>query len=192
MYVEKETGTERTYAVEKVIDDIPGGGTIVKEDFPSTTTVLKEGAVVGEDEDGKYHLVKTAKAHADSATNDIQIKKEHDFNVGDFVTDAGLTLKAYAIVSIDTSNEDYDVIDVGTALGSVTENMILVQAAAEAAVAGEGAFKYTPEGVTTCSVDLTVDNQGCGIAVRARVREEIIPYFIDANVKALLPFVQFV
>jgi hypothetical protein len=41
-------------------------------------------------------------------------------------------------------------------------------------------------------VDLTVDNTGCGLVVRGRVRESLIPYPIDTAIKALLPLIRFV
>jgi len=193
MYVKTSTDTERSYAVELVLEDIPGGGTIDPADFPSTSTSLLEGALVGKDSSGLYHLVKTAEVHADVAVDatSIQVKKGHEFKVGDFVTDTGKTLAAEAITAIDTSNEAYDALTINAAIGALSDGDLIVLANAQAA-AGSAAFKYTPVAVTRNSVDLTNDNLGSGLVNRGRVREALMPYKVDTALKALLPLINFV
>ena len=195
MYVESSNDTERPLMLEKVLEDIPGGGTIEKDDFKAATSEMKEGAILGIDSNKLYHPVKTAKlyeAATDSATA-YKVDKNHEFKVGDFIMDAAKTSKAYAITVIDTSNADYDTLTVGTSLGvALADNTVMVQANAEAATAATGVFKYTPEGIAMNSVDLTKTNLGCGILVRGTVIESLLPYPVDSNIKSLLPLIRFV
>jgi hypothetical protein len=67
---------------------------------------------------------------------------------------------------------------------------VLIQAATGTARAL--GFLYTPVAIATNPVDLTNDNNGCGLMVRGRVRTENLPYFVDTTIKALLPLVRFV
>ena len=50
---------------------------------------------------------------------------------------------------------------------------------------------YSPVGIALNAVDLTLDNKGCGILVRGTVNESLLPYYVDSNIKALLPLVNF-
>lgn len=196
MYVITSTDTERPLAIQTVLEDIPGGGSVVAADFLSTTLEMKEGAVLGKDSAGKYHLVKTAKIHenAGNTATDYKVKKGHEFKVGDVIMNGAATTKAYAITEIDTTtSEDYDTITVGTSLGvAVVAGEVLVQATAEAATAATGTYKYEPAGIALNTVDLTNSNTGCGILVRGTVVESLLAYFVDAGVKAKLPLVRFV
>jgi len=196
MYVKKESDTERTLAVENVLEDIPGGGTIDPDDFQSDTTMMGEGAIVGKDSNGIYHLVKSAALYEDEADSetDYKVLKGHEFKVGDFIMYSGITgSKAYAITEIDTeTSEDYDILTVGTTLGlAMNEGDCLVEATEEATVAGTGTYKYTPAGIALNSVDLENDNQGCGIMIRGTVNESLLPYPVDTPLKALLPLIIF-
>ena len=47
MQVQSKTGTERNLAVEFILEDIAGGGVIEKDDFPTSSTGMKEGTLVG-------------------------------------------------------------------------------------------------------------------------------------------------
>lgn len=181
--------------LEKVIEDIPGGGTIEKDDFKSTTTVMKEGAVLGVDSNKLYHPVKTAELYEEAAVDAVayKVKKNHEFKVGEFFMDAGKTSKAYAITAITTTETDYDTITVGTTLGKVLAvGTVMIEAAAQATSLGGGSYKYNPAGIALNSVDLTKTNLGCGILVRGTVVESLLPYPVDSSIKALLPLIRFV
>ena len=196
MYVKKETDTERSLAVELVLEDIPGGGTVDPDDVQTATETLLEGSILGEDSNGLFHLVKTAELYENEADIETAYKvlKNHEFVVGDFIVYSGITgSAAEAITEIDTTtSEDYDILTVGTTLGlALLAGDCLVQATAQAA-SGDGVYKYTPAGVSRNSVDLTNDNLGCGIVNRGRVRVSQMPYPVDAAVKALLPLINFV
>jgi len=188
-YVKSESYTERSLCVEKILEDIPGGLTVAQADFQSDTEEMLEGALIGVDANGLGHIFKTAELYEDEtdAETDYKVLKDHEFVVGDFITDSGLDGAAYAITEIDTSNNDYDVLTVGTTLGhAMSEGECLVQATAEAA-AGSAALKYTLKGIAMDQVDLTDDNDnlGCGVLVRGTVNESLMPYPVDDNIKAM-------
>ncbi len=308
MYVTSKTGTERTYAVENVLEDIPGGGTIAQADFPSASETLKEGALLGKDSNGLFHLVKSAIIAAGGDATNPRISKNHEFKVGDIISDGIVSLE---ISAINTTNASYDVLtfdsgtltvyaedtvlfeasatdttgsgqvaeatvedtsgdelkatvpvsanpeefngvtlkieqaaddnlavayDVGVLTISLADttpannNVAAIQAAVQAlgtvegldfssmtftgtdwddnqtgatlttatndfsggVSVGEKTPKYTPDGVSMNSVDLTKDNMGCGIMVRGTVRESICPYPLSSALKAYLPLVRFV
>jgi len=195
MYVAKETGTERSLCIEAVLEDIPGGGVIEPDDFKSGTTELSEGALVGVDSNGLYHLVKTAELYEDEANDETGYKvlKGHEFKVGDVIMASVITgSAAIAITAITTTEDDYDTITVGTTLGLVmSDGDVLAQATATAA-SGNGVLKYTPAGITLNSVDLSKANKGAGIMVRGTVNESLLAFPVDATLKAHLPLIRFI
>lgn len=196
MYVAKETGTERSLCIETVLEDIPGGGVIEPDDFPSTATEMDEGALVGVDANGIYHLVKTAELYEDETNTETEYKvlKGHEFVVGDVIMASVIEgSAAIAITAIDKdTSDDYDVITVGTTLGlAMSDGDILAQASATAS-SGNGALKYTPVGITLQSVDLSKANQGAGIMVRGTVNQSLLAYPVDSTLKAHLPLIRFI
>lgn len=58
--------------------------------------------------------------------------------------------------------------------------------------ADESAYKYTPEAITMNKVDTTVANQTSGLLARGSVRESVMPYPIDADLKGAIPHIRFV
>lgn len=308
MYVATETGTERSICIEQVLEDLPGGGIIDPDDFKSDTTEMEEGAIVGADSNGIYHLVKTAKIKTGGTTSAPRIELDHELKSGDILSDGVVCLEIDTITegttydtlsfdsgslsvyaagtilyvvdeSVDTTGSgnsaeatvqdksgDYlkveipawagankannlnvtieqaadDNLAVAFASGALTisladttpanNTVALIQAAiralgeidgidfAEAVCTGTGwdageqvggvlttatdAFDlgldnvrpdpyYTPAGIAMQGVDLSVDNKGCGIMIRGTVNESLMPFYVDSDLKALLPFINF-
>ena len=189
-------GTERNQAVELVLEDIAGGGVIEKDDFPTSSTGMKEGALVSKGSDGIYHVVKTAMLANAIATNDTHmvVYNNHEFKVGDFIGNtvalaAGAAVASgVAITAIAASGAGKDVITATWPGPALAASGLLI------AVSGLGRspFKYTPEAIATNPVDLSNQNNGCGMMVRGRVRQNLMPYHVDTALKALLPLVRFV
>lgn len=195
MYVAKETGTERSLCIELVLEDIPGGGTIEPDDFKTDTTELDEGALVGKDSNGIYHLVKTAELYEDeiNTETDYKVLKSHEFKVGDVIVASVITgSAAIAITAITTTETDYDTITVGTTLGLAMSDGDVLAQATETAASGAGALKYTPVGITLNSVDLSKANKGAGILVRGTVNQSLLAFPVDATLKAHLPLIRFI
>jgi hypothetical protein len=192
MQTTSSTDTERNLAVELILEDIPGGGVVEKDDFKTTSTEMKEGALVGIDANGIYHITKTATAYASAASGatSVLVEQGHEFVAGDFVTETGNTATARAISTITASGAYYDTFALaGALLVAVSDGDVLIQAAASGSAAG---FLYSPVAIATNPVDLTADNTGCGLLVRGRVRESLLPYPVNSTIKALLPLIRFV
>lgn len=110
-----------------MLEDVVGGGTIARADL---RTAIFDGmpldelppyCVVGRDENGGWHVVKTAlvteAVAADAKT--IKVAKNHLFAVGDFVTvGGGLKAAADKVTAIDKSNAAYDIITLAATVGA--------------------------------------------------------------------------
>jgi hypothetical protein len=194
MYVSSSSDTERTLAVELVLEDIPGGGVVEKDDFKTASTEMKEGALLGVDANGIYHLTKTAKVYEDTASGGTTIKvyQDHEFKAADVLGNTAKTMTTRDISSIAASGTDYDTItlDDTNTLALIAGDILIEVETPD--LTTTASFKYSPVAVATNPVDLSADNTGCGLLVRGRVRESLLPYYVDSTLKALLPLVRFV
>jgi hypothetical protein len=303
MYIKKETDTERSLAIELVLEDIPGGGIVDPDDFKSTTTTMLEGALLGV-ASGIYRLFKTAKIKSGGSASAPRIELAHELKVGDIVSDGHVALEIasittgstydtlafssgalsisaagtilYQVENADTTGGGYkaaatvegasghylevaipafdtpqrangikilltqngsDNLAVSYAVGILTialanttasKNTAALIQAAIAALATDDAFNwsnvvctgtswsetggtittpsdymkggvnhtritplYSPVAIALNSVDLTLDNKGCGLLKRGTVNESLLPYYVDSNIKALLPLINF-
>lgn len=187
MYRKKETEFQYAPGIESILEDVTGGGTIARADVKAVVDELPPLVVVGKDANGLYHVVKTAKmqAAAGATATDYPVLKGHLFVVGDVVTPSGLAKVAATIIAIDKTNADKDTITVDATLTAAAKDSILVLANA-AAAAGSAAYKYTPEAITMNKVNTTVANQQSGLLANGTVIESVMPYPIDATIKAKL------
>ena len=61
MFRKKETEFQYAPGIEKIIEDIQGGGTIARAELKGIIDELPPLVIVGKDSNGLYHVVKTAK-----------------------------------------------------------------------------------------------------------------------------------
>ena len=194
MQIVSSTDTERNLAVELILEDIPGGGVVEKDDFKTTSTGMQEGALLGVASDGIYHLTKTAKVYTDFASSGttIDVFQGHELKIGDIITNTAKTFTARHITNIVASGTTCDILTIGASGNiAIAASGILFEAAASG-VSTTATYKYSPVAIATNPVDLSVDNTGCGLLVRGRVRESLLPYPVDTAIKALLPLIRFV
>ena len=189
MYLKKEKEFQYPPGIEKIIEDVIGGGTIDRSDFAGVAfggKPLQELPplvfVVKDNNTGIYKVIKTAKAHAaaTATSKNYQVKKNHLFAVGDFVTvvaaDGKLSGASDAIATIDKSNKDYDIITLAATVGAAVIDAVLISAKAKAD-AGSATLPYDGEVVLTMNkVDLTVANQRSGLLVRGTVNKSVLPF----------------
>ena len=179
MFRKKQKEFQYAPGIEKIIEDIQGGGTIARAELKGIIDELPPLVMVGKDANGLYHTVKTGRITA-------------VFKVGEAVTVGGaLTGAADVISAIDKTNPGYDTITLAGPIGAaeIGNVLVLVTAKADAKAAK---FKYVPEVITMNKVDVTVANQQSGLLVRGTVNEAVMPYPIDEAMKALLHFIRFV
>lgn len=186
-----KTETGLPLAFDSKIEDVPGGVTVAVTDL--TQSSLAAGTVIGADNNGLYHVVKTFKMQANAADDAVtyRVYKGHNGKVGDIISQKP-GAKAYGISAIDTSNAAYDVLTVPTTLGvALTAGDVIVQANAVAA-GNTSVLKYNPFGLTGTTIDIVAgDNHLVDCVVRGSARLANIPP-ISAELKALLPLIRFV
>lgn len=189
--IDRKQDVRTAHACTHNLADIPNGVTVSAADLVAGG-ILPEGAYIGVDEAGLYHLVKTAKlTEAATATaTTYKVAKGHHFKPGDFIaSDAGA--KAYAITSIDTSSDPtYDTITVGTTLGaSLKAGDALVQAKAEDTKAE---FKYAPKAVLGDSYPVKALSNHLAAAVTIGQFKAALSPAAPAGLRAALPTVNFI
>lgn len=165
--------------------DIPNGVTVKSAELVSGSKLM-EGTAIGKGSDGLYHVEKTAlvvEAVAASGTS-IKIAKGSHFKVGDFVMSA-VNGKAYAITAIDTTNATYDTVTIGTAIGVIAKDAIIMLADGEHASSG-AAFKFAPKALTGDSYDVeALSNHLVSAVTIGQFKESVIPPINDAILGAL-------
>lgn len=202
MFFKKEKEFQYHPAIIKMLEDIVGGGTIARTDLRKAIfdgmplDELPPYCVVGHDENGGWHVVKTAlvtEAAAEAATA-YKVSKNHLFAIGDCVTiGGGLKLIACKITAIDKTNPAHDIITVDSTIGEAAVGNVLV-CTKDKADAGAAELLVDPSEltITMSKVDLTVANQSCGLMVRGTINEGNMPFPVDAGLKALMPLIRFV
>lgn len=202
MFFRKEKEFQYHPAIIKMLEDIVGGGTIARADLVTAIfdnrplDELPPYCIVGRDENGGWHVVKTASVIEAAAEAAIayKVRKSHLFAIGDCVTIGG-DLKSIAckITAIDKTSATHDVITVDSTLGEATVGNVLVGVEAKAdagsAVLPVDVSELT---ITMSKVNLTVANQSCGLMVRGTINEGNMPFPVDAGLKALMPLIRFV
>ena len=202
MYRKREREFQYPPGIEKIIEDVIGGGTIDRRDLQNVQfngkalDELPPLVVVVKDPDtGLYHALKTALVSEDAAaaSTAYKVAKNHLFGVGDFVTVGGaLSGASDKITAIDKSNAEFDTITLEATVGAATKGAVLVQVKDKQA-AKAAKLPYDGELVITMNkVDLTVANQQSGLLVRGTVNESCMPFPVDKDLKALMPFIRFV
>ena len=200
MYRKREREFQYPPGIEKIIEDVIGGGTIDRRDLQNALfngKALDElppiVIVVKDPETGLYHVLKTAMASDAGSETTYKVAKNHLFGVGDFVTIGGaLTGASDKITAIDKSNADFDTITLAATIGAATKGQVLVQAKDKQA-AKAAKLPYDGELVVTMNkVDLTVAKNQSGLLVRGTVNESCMPFPVDKDLKALMSFIRFV
>lgn len=134
----KDTRTPRVFMHK--IADIRGGVSVKVSELGGD--FLNEGAVLSAPDNGICHVVKIAvlsEEAIDDAT-DIKVNKGHNFKVGDSIMADDDGSKAYAIISITTTEKTHDTIKVKATLGvKIKKGGFIIESAAETPE-----LKYTP------------------------------------------------
>jgi len=168
---------------EESVYKLTSGFTFDRAALKDGVDTLEKGALLALDFSAHTaKLVKTAKLNADatdSATN-YQILKNHQLKVGEYlaVTKGGA---AYAITTINTSNEGYDVITLGTTLGvalTADDGIVFFESSAEGAdVAAE---KNVANGILMHDQKLEEHNAINAAAQIFEIIEAKLPYAVHS------------
>ena len=104
--IDRKQDKRVVHACTHNLADIPNGVTVCSADLVAGG-VLQEGTVLGKDEAGLFHAVKTARVTeaATNAATSYKVAKGHHFKKGDFVM-LKVGGKAYAVTGIDEFGRD--------------------------------------------------------------------------------------
>ncbi len=153
------------------------GGFKPKQSFP-VGTVLRRGLPIQVDfEDMSAAVCKVAKVLKGGTASAPRVEKGHYFSQGDVVMKDGVTDKSSAIKSIDTSNADYDVITLQSAISGLEENDTLMEASAYVAADGENAeVPAAPLYVPNMVIGHDLEFKGTGIPTIDAAYEAMVLY----------------
>jgi hypothetical protein len=99
---------------------------------------------------------------------------------------SALNGKAYAISAIDTtSSASYDTITIGTTIGAIAKDAVIMAADGEHASSG-AAFKYTPKALTGDHYDVKdLENHLVSAVTIGQFKESVIPPISEAILSKL-------
>lgn len=122
------------------------------QDFASGTVIPLGTLLYVNTSDLTAAVIKLADALEGSTEQEVRVAKTHLFAVGDVVTKVGDGSATVTISSIDTSNDDYDVLTLSEAYTDLAEGDTLVES--KAVESGTATSKYTPNAVvgSACEV----------------------------------------
>lgn len=168
------------------------GGFTLETTGLTAGTVLPAGLPIGFDESTrKARIIKVATLHANALNNATvyQVKKGHNFIVGEFPTDK-VNGDASAITGINTSNADYDEFTLTTTLGvALTAGTALFQAAGTANDVAVPILE--PKGLLYDAVTVgAIADESCSVVVRGTVYHRRIST-IPLTIRQKLPLIIF-
>ena len=177
--------------IVKELEDRQGGLGVALADLRKDVGSVPPGAYIGVDENGLGHILKSA-VLAEVATalaTAFKVTKEHQLVVGNPITSKDVEgAKAFKIISIDTSNEEHDVVKVGTAVGvELPKGANLIVVKAEDSAGGKAEMPYPMVGITKNEIDTTESHATVGVLTKGTVNVANLAFgapkfFRDANI----------
>lgn len=188
MQVNRRKDVRTAHVLMHRIADIRGGVSVKASELGGD--YLNEGAVLSApDAAGLCHVVKVATVVEEVAASGkaIKVAKGHNFVKGNVVMVSEGSV-AYEITAIDESNAAYDVVTVGTALGTISKGGYIVEAAAKS-TGTDSALKYAPFAIVGTGKNFTpksnLDTDAWVIAV---TKGNALPEFISAKLKGIVNY----
>jgi hypothetical protein len=186
----KEAGVDQIPIFQKEFEVAQGGFLLDTTELPSGELVTPGTPVGFDEETRKVNVLKTAVLYEDATdeATTYKVNKGHFFAVDENLA-ASVGDAAYAISAIDTSNDNYDLVTLETALGVVLSvGDVLFKSSANGASAG--ALDVTPKGLLFDNVKVE-DNVTCGVVLRGTVYKKRVANGIHSEVEDALPLIIF-
>lgn len=108
---------------------LPGGFKPL-QDFPNGTVLRKAVPLYVDFDTMSAAVCKTAKVLAGSTTSKVRVPKGHYFTAGDVITKHGDGSANPSISTVDTTNGDYDILNLSAAYTGLKEGDIIVESVA--------------------------------------------------------------
>ena len=192
LQIKRTDGLSGQEVFQKILEDVPGGGTLKITELKAATTWLNKGAPVQYDESTRVvNLVKTALLHADAIDGAVEykVKKNHEFKVDDYLGSA-VGAQACAITEIDTSHDDYDVLTLSATITlgeALTAADIVVFHESDSGISG--AYKYPANGILRSGVKIDQANTAAtavSVVTRGTLYERRLPFYLNAAIRTAL------
>lgn len=122
---------------------LPGGFKPLQS-FPVGTVLRRAALLEVKFEEMSAAVVKLADVLTGGTTKAVRVAKGHYFAMGDVITKMGDGASTPTISSIDTSNVDYDILNLSAAYTGLTAGDIIVESSAVSEEGGTATSKYTP------------------------------------------------
>lgn len=191
-----------------ILEDIPGGLTLLTDRIPSATKEIKKGALLSRvivtlgttlTSAGMYRLVKTAMLKTDYATNDcptLHVYSNHEFKVGEYIGAVQLggtgSTNSIASISRGIGGPGTDAIILNS--GGYSTGTLDALAMLHECIQNDSSYAplYTAQAILRNNVQVreadltTLDNITAGVVIRGTVNERLMPYFVTAADKASL------
>lgn len=173
MDVKRTTEYQYMPFIVKELEDHVGGTSIALADLRKDIDSVPPGAYIGVDDNGIGHILKCAPLLDDvgASAKTLKVQKNHQFKINDFVTSKDKAdVKAYKITGVDTSNDDYDSLTVGTTLGvALDKGDSIIQVGAEDAVGGASVLPYKFLGISKREIITTGSHAMVGVLTKGTV-----------------------
>ena len=187
-FLKQEREHQYKPGIEKILEDVIGGGTIDRSELKGADELPPLTPVVKDEATGVYHVVKTARVYEDASAAKYKVGKRHLFAVGDAVTLGGAFDKASDVIKeIDRSDPKFDTLTLAATIGAATKGDVVVLAkdkqGAGSAVPKHG-DKKAEIVLTMDKVNLTVANQCSGLLAMGAVNEGSMLFPMDKALKA--------
>lgn len=204
MSLQISTKTDKQYhpVFLKILEDIPGGITLLTDRIPLATTEIKKGALLHSiistlgstlASTGIYRLVKTAKIsdYKKSAVT-LSVLTNHEFKVGEFIgIEGAFTGVTIVTITKGVTTDQMLFLAGGKGLGSldavITGNILEQKTSATVQTELYAADVILRATLQVRETDLTTLQNIFGAAVvRGTVNESLLPYFVTATDKTAL------
>lgn len=125
---------------------LPGGFKPLQT-FPVGTVLRRAALLEVNFKEMSAAVVKLADVLKGGTTKAVRVAKGHYFATGDVITKMGDGASTPTISSIDTSNVDYDVLNLSAAYIGLAEGDTIVESAAVSEAGATATSKYTPNAI---------------------------------------------
>jgi hypothetical protein len=143
--------------------DLPGGVSLDTDRFADGVTDIEPGTPVYVDKTNRIaYLVKTATVITGSGATTIRVAKNSHWIVGEYVSDG---LVAQSISSITTSNDDYDILNLGGSLSKYAAGTVIFETTAGTLYKGSHAQVQDTAGDYLDIYDPTFSSDGLKVVI---------------------------
>ncbi|MBR0292521.1 MAG: hypothetical protein IJQ79_10385 [Bacteroidales bacterium] len=176
----------RTPAIWRGECKVLPGGFKPKNTLTKGMVILRGAPLCVDFDNMEAAVIKIVKVLAGGTTTKPRVAKGHYFAAGDVVMKVGKTDASPSVSSIDTSNSEYDVLTLSSAITGLTTDDVLVEATPYAAAVGSGdatpaAEKYVPNAVVASDLEVKDKLDTLDAAYEAVVLKNVLPCPLQAG-----------